>query len=224
MSMVHASIGSNAPASRRLLSEPAIVAGLAQAALPKSKVPWSDLVSDYDRIRDRIARVIPGFQDFNQRIQKPGGFYLGNSAARREWKNAVGKARFMSYRLEPIRLEPGELRLMTVRSHDQYNTTIYGLNDRYRGVYGERRVVFLNSEDMSARGIAEGEPVDLAARSDGGAVRVAKAFKATAYAIPSGCAAAYFPETNGLVALDSVAERSNTPMSKFIPITLVKAS
>jgi molybdopterin-dependent oxidoreductase alpha subunit len=223
MSMVHASIGAKRPASPHLLSEVAIVAGLARATLPGSKVPWESLAGDYSLIRDRIAEVVPGVADFNRKIREPGGFYLGNSAGRREWENAGGKARFVPASLEAITLRPGELRLMTLRSHDQYNTTIYGLEDRYRGVHGERRVVFLNDADMRERDIAEGALVDLEGTDSRGTVRVAPGFKAKAYAIPRGCAGAYFPETNVLVPLDSVAERSNTPTSKFIPVVLRKA-
>jgi molybdopterin-dependent oxidoreductase alpha subunit len=222
MSMVHASIGNKKPASPHLRSEVAIVAGLARATLPASKVPWDSLAEDYSRIRERIAEVVPGFADFNRKIGNPGGFYLGNSAGRREWSNAGGKARFTVSALEPFPLRPGELRLMTMRSHDQYNTTIYGLEDRYRGVHGERRVVFLNEADMRERGLIDGELVDLTGTDSRGTVRVAPGFKAKAYAIPQGCAAAYFPETNVLVPLESVAERSNTPTSKFIPVIVGK--
>jgi molybdopterin-dependent oxidoreductase alpha subunit len=224
MSMVHASTGHKTPADPGLRSEPSIVAGIARATLPGSRVPWEEFVSDYGRIRDRIAEVVPGFEDFNRRLSAPGGFYLGNSAGRREWKNGQGKARFTTAPLEPIRLRPGELRLMTLRSHDQYNTTLYGLDDRYRGVTGERRVVFLHAEDLAERGLAGGDWVDLVGEDDRGSIREAKAFRAKAYDIPRGCAAAYFPETNSLVPLESVAERSNTPQSKFIPIRIRRAA
>ena len=222
MSMVHASSGRKQPASPHLLSEPALVAGMARATLPDSKVRWEELAADYDRIREKIAEVVPGFEDFNRKIETPGGFYLGNSAGRREWKNAGGKARFVTHALESITLRPGELRLMTIRSHDQYNTTLYGLDDRYRGIRGERKVVFLNPADMETRGIKEGDRVDLISVDGLGKERIAPGFKATVYDIPQGCAAAYFPETNVLVPLDSVAERSNTPTSKFIPVRLSK--
>ncbi len=224
MSMVHASTGNKPPASAHLLSEPAIVSGLARAVMPESRVPWEDMAADYDRIRDRIAEVVPGFADFNRKIETPGGFYLGNAAGRREWNTGGGKARFVPHPLERITLRAGELRLMTLRSHDQYNTTLYGLDDRYRGVKGERRVVFLNAADMAARGLENGDRVDMIGVDAAGAKRVARDFKATAYDIPKGCAGAYFPETNVLVPVDSVAERSNTPTSKFIPVTLEKVS
>ncbi len=222
MSMVHASIGHKAPASPMLLSEPAIVAGMARATLKRSLTPWDGLSMKYDLIREKIAEVIPGFEGFNAKIDQPGGFYLGNTAGRREWKNIAGKALFKTAELESIILRPGELRLMTIRSHDQYNTTIYGLDDRYRGVLGERRVVFLNAEDMRERGIVSGEMVDLVGKDKVEKVRMAPRFKAIRYDIPKGCAAAYFPETNVLVPVDSVAERSNTPTSKFIPIQVLK--
>lgn len=223
MSMVHASSGHRPPASPHLRSEPAIVAGIALAALPETRIPWKAMAADYSRIRDRIAEVIPGFEDFNRKIEAPGGFYLGNSAGRREWKTGNGKARFVSEPLERIVLKPGELRLMTIRSHDQYNTTVYGLDDRYRGIKGERRVVFLNVRDIESRGLADGDWVDLAGEDGKGVVRIAPGFKVTAYDIPAGCAAAYFPETNVLVPVDSVAEKSNTPTSKFIPVTVRRA-
>ncbi len=224
MSMVHASSGRKPPASPHLLSEPALVAAMARATLPDSPVPWESMAADYDRIRDKIAEVVPGFADFNRKIDVPGGFYLGNSAGRREWKTSGGMARFTTHALDRITLRDGELRLMTIRSHDQYNTTIYGLEDRYRGVSGERRVVFLNARDLEARGLADGDRVDLIGEDGGGGIRVAKDFRAVAYEIPAGCAAAYFPETNVLVPLDSVAERSNTPTSKFIPVRVSKAT
>jgi molybdopterin-dependent oxidoreductase alpha subunit len=223
MSMVHASHGHRPPASPHLLSEPAIVAGLALAALPETRVPWKALAADYGRIREKIAEVVPGFEDFNRKIEAPGGFYLGNSAGRREWRTGSGKARFVHEPLDRIVLKADELRLMTIRSHDQYNTTLYGLDDRYRGIKGERRVVFMNARDIQARGLAEGEIVDLVGEDGKASVRVAPAFKVTAYDIPAGCAAAYFPETNVLVPVDSVAEKSNTPTSKFIPITVRRA-
>ncbi len=223
MSMVHASIGRNAPAGPELLSEPAIVAGMAKAALLESAIPWDRLANDYDLIRDSIAEVVPGFSEFNAKIARPGGFYLGNPAGRREWHNLEGKARFITAPLESVPLRPGELRLMTIRSHDQYNTTIYGLDDRYRGVKNDRKVVFLNAADMRERGLVSGASVDLIGEDALGAVRKAQAFTATPYDIPAGCAAAYFPETNVLVPVDSVADRSNTPTSKFIPVRVVAA-
>ncbi len=222
MSMVHASVGRKAPASPQLRSEPAIVAALARAVLPASAIPWERFADDYALIRDRIAEVLPAFRDFNRRIETPGGFYLGNSAAERRFQTAAGKARFLAAPVPVLRLPEGALRLMTLRSHDQYNTTIYGLDDRYRGIRGRRRVVFLHPADLEARGLSAEDGVDLIHCSEDGSVRVAEDFRVVEYDIPRGCAAAYFPETNVLVPLASVADKSGTPTSKFIPVTLRK--
>jgi molybdopterin-dependent oxidoreductase alpha subunit len=222
MSMVHASTGRNTPASPDLLSEPAIVCGLARAALPNSAIPWEAYADDYSLLRDKIAEVLPAFAGFNDRIRRPGGFYLGNSAAERRWTVAGGKARFTSMPLPTLEVPPGALRLMTLRSHDQYNTTIYGLDDRYRGIYNERRVVLLNPLDVESRGLVADQIVDLVGVSPDGVERVAEKFRVVEYDIPKGCAAAYFPETNVLVPLSSFADKSQTPLSKFIPITLRK--
>lgn len=219
MSMVHLSHGMNKPASEHLLSEPAIIARLAVAALPQSKTPWLWLVEDYNRIRDAIAKVIDGFEDFNQRVHHPRGFYLGNSARERVWKNALGKAVFLTRPLVPLSQSPSVFTLMTVRSHDQYNTTVYGLDDRYRGVFGERRVCFIHKEDIAALGMQPGDWVDFRADWDDGP-RIAKRFQLVEYDIPRGCLASYFPETNGLLALSSVAEGAGTPTSKAIPVRL----
>ncbi len=220
MSMVHASSGTNAPASDHLLSEPMIVARLAAATLPDSSIDWLDFAGNYDRIRDRIADVIDGFDDFNARIREPGGFYLGNSAGSRHWNTKSGKANFVVAPIPSVARADNVLTLMTVRSHDQYNTTVYGLNDRYRGVFGQRRVIFLNRQDMGRLGFSDGQWVDLHSTDKKGQTRTAKRFKIVAYDIPAGCAAAYFPETNGLVPVDSYAVGSRTPTSKDIPVTL----
>ncbi len=220
MSMIHHSTGRFPPASEQLLSEPAIVAGLAQATLPAGFVDWEELVADYDRIRDRIAAVIPGFENFNERLKTPGGFYLGNSAGRREWKTASARAQFTVSDIPDLGLPAGVLRLMTVRSHDQYNTTVYGLDDRYRGIKQERRVIFLNPADIDGLGLQAGTRVDLVSAYDDGQERVAAGFLVTPYDIPRGCAASYFPETNVLVSVDSIADGSHTPVSKNIPIRI----
>jgi molybdopterin-dependent oxidoreductase alpha subunit len=218
MSMVHASEGRNPPASPHLLSEPAIVCALARAALPDSPLPWEAWAGDYSLVRDKIAETLPAFRDFNARIAAPGGFYLGNAAAERRWNVEGGKARFTAEPLPILSVPEGALRLMTVRSHDQYNTTIYGLDDRYRGVYNERRVVFLHPLDMAERGLTADSRVDLTSVWEDGSERVARDFRAVEYDIPRGCAAAYFPETNVLVPLNAFTEKSQTPLSKFIPI------
>ena len=226
MSMVHLSAGINAPASQDLLSEPAIVARLAQATLGRrSEIPWRWLVEDYDRIRDQIARVFDDFRDFNARVHVPGGFHLGNSAGRREWRTATGKARFMAHGLAeddalPVVPEARVFTLTTIRSHDQYNTTIYGLQDRYRGVHNTRRVLFANADDIAALGFAAGDAIDIESVHHDGVRRMVHGFLLAPYDIPRGCLAAYYPETNPLVPLDSYAERARTPTSKAIPVVL----
>ena len=223
MSMVHASRGKNDPASPHLLSEPAIVACMAIASLPRTKTDWRTLVENYDNIRSKIGEVLPEFRDYNEKIKKPGGFYLGNSAGEREWKTMTGKANFMTAPLPKLFVERGKLRLMTIRSHDQYNTTIYGLNDRYRGVRGERKVIFMNDSDIAGLGLRPDDQVDIISNADG-TKRIANGFRVKSYDIPAGCAAAYFPETNVLVPLDSVADKSFTPTSKYIVVELSRVS
>jgi molybdopterin-dependent oxidoreductase alpha subunit len=238
MSMVHLSSGMNAPASRALLSEPAIVARLGAATLPDCGIAWLELVADYDRIRERIARVVPGFEDFNARVRAPGGFHLHHPCRERVFPTPDGKARFFVHALVDERASAGSdhvkrsglkpllqpllrplLQLMTVRSHDQYNTTVYSANDRYRGVHGLRRVCFISRADLDAHGLADGEHVDLVSVWDDGE-RVARDFRLVEYDIPAGCLASYFPETNALVPLAHHAERARTPASKSIPVYL----
>jgi molybdopterin-dependent oxidoreductase alpha subunit len=220
MSMVHASRGNLEPASPQLRSEPAIVAGMAEATLGKQPVDWSELVADYRRIRALIAACVPGFTDFEARVTQPGGFYLGNSARDRLWVTATGRAQFTLAAVPNMSLPEGQLRLMTMRSHDQYNTTIYGYRDRYRGIEGTREVVLLHADDLAARGLQPGDLVDLRSHWPDGRERIVRGWRALAYAIPRGCAGAYFPEANILVPLDSVADKSNCPTSKFIAITI----
>jgi molybdopterin-dependent oxidoreductase alpha subunit len=217
MGIVHGSHGHLAPASEQLRSEPAIVAGMAQATLG---VDWRGFVADYDRIRDRIARVIPGFENMNTRVREPGGFALPHAVRdRREFATANGRAQFTVHPIPHLEIAPGQLVMMTIRSHDQFNTTIYGLDDRYRGISNGRRVVLLNPEDITARGFSEGDAVDLVSHFRG-VQRRAQNFRIVSYAIPRGCAATYFPETNVLVPIDSVAVGSRTPTSKSVIITL----
>ncbi|MDQ3535003.1 MAG: CbbBc protein, partial [Bacteroidota bacterium] len=222
MSMVHASEGKNQPASQHLLSEPAIVAKMAMASMENSSIDWMHLISNYDIIRNKISEVLPDFESFNEKIKSPGGFHLRNSASEREWNTPSGKARFMVEPLTELEVPEGYLRLMTIRSHDQFNTTIYGLNDRYRGIEGERKVVFINPEDMNERNINNYDLVDIISFGKDGIARTAKKFKVIPYDIPKGCVAAYFPETNILVPIDSIADKSHTPTSKFIPVTLIR--
>jgi molybdopterin-dependent oxidoreductase alpha subunit len=226
MSVVHRSQGRLRPASEQLRSEPAIVAGLASALFPgQDAVPWQSLVADYDRIRDRIARVIPGFEDMNRRVREPDGFVLPSGARSRRFETAAGRARFSALPLPRLDLEPDQLLMMTIRSHDQYNTTVYGLDDRYRGVKGERRVVLIHPDDLKERGLAAGDRVDLTSEFEG-ETRSVHGFRLLAYDTPRGCIATYFPEANGLVAVRDHAERSLTPAYKSVPVRLrrVRAS
>ncbi|MCA9557648.1 MAG: FdhF/YdeP family oxidoreductase [Myxococcales bacterium] len=220
MSIVSQSRGRRPPASDQLRSEPAIVAGLAKATLgDRSTVDWDHLVADYDRVRDAIEAVVPGFDDYNARVRVPGGFLLPNGARDRVWRTAVGKARFSVNRLPEIDLAPGQYLMMTVRSHDQYNTTVYGLDDRYRGIYGARRVVMMDPADITAAGLDEGRVVDLVSHFRG-EERVAPGFAVVAQSLPRGCVATYFPEANVLVPARHVADESNTPASKSVVVTL----
>ncbi|MFN9475697.1 FdhF/YdeP family oxidoreductase [Acidovorax sp.] len=231
MSMVHISVGINPPASEHLLSEPAIVARLAAATIgARSNVPWMWLVEDYARIRDQIEKVFPDFKDFNKRVAVPGGFRLRNTASERVWATASGKASFHapvvpldtpSHRARERFKDSIVFTLFTTRSHDQYNTTIYGMDDRYRGVYGQRRVVFINDKDIRALGMKDGDWVDIQTVWSDGQERRADRFKLVAYDIPRGNIAAYYPETNPLVPLSAVADTAGTPTSKSIPVLLV---
>jgi molybdopterin-dependent oxidoreductase alpha subunit len=221
MGIVQKSEGRAKPASDQLLSEPAIVAGVARATLAgRTTVDWAGLVADYDRIREAISNVVAGHLDYNRRVREPGGFYLPNRPRdERGFDTPDGKARFTVNDLPRHDLTPGQLHLMTIRSHDQFNTTIYGLDDRYRGVYNERRVVFLSPQDVAERGLSEGQVVDLVSHFEG-QTRVAERFIVVPFLLPRRCAAAYFPEANVLVPVDSVAEGSHTPTSKSIVITV----
>jgi anaerobic selenocysteine-containing dehydrogenase len=222
MSMVHASEGKNQPASPHLLSEPAIVACMAIASLPNTCIDWTGLVGNYDNIRNKIEEVFPIFRNFNEKIQLPGGFHLRNAAREKEWHTQTGKARFITAPLPRMEVAKEQFRLMTIRSHDQYNTTIYGLNDRYRGVKGERKVLFINEEDMRLSHLKAGDLVNIISVYTDGIIRKVYNFKIIPYDIPQGCAAAYFPETNALVPIDAVADKSHTPISKYIIVTLEK--
>ncbi|HEX8921807.1 MAG TPA: molybdopterin dinucleotide binding domain-containing protein, partial [Pyrinomonadaceae bacterium] len=220
MGVVQSSRGTLRPASEHLLSEPMIVARLALATLgERSRVDWLSLAGNYDLIRTRIERVIPGFEDYNRRVREPGGFYLPNLARERQFKTASGRANFTIHELPRHTLRPGQFLMMTMRSHDQFNTTIYGLDDRYRGIYQGRRVVFLNPQDIEEAGLQEGQLVDLTSHFED-EERTASRFAVVAYNIPRRCAATYFPEANVLVPIGSVAEKSNTPASKSVVISL----
>ncbi|MDX2622847.1 MULTISPECIES: FdhF/YdeP family oxidoreductase [Streptomyces] len=220
MGMVHASRGNLAPASPHLLSEPAIVARLARAVLgPASTTPWEDFEKDYGTIRDRISRVVPGFEDFNARVARPGGFTLPHAPRdERRFPTATGKANFTAAPVEYPELPEGRLLLQTLRSHDQYNTTIYGLDDRYRGIKGGRRIVMVNPQDARDLGLADGSYTDLVSEWKDGVERRAPGFRVVHYPTARGCAAAYYPETNVLVPLDATADTSNTPASKSVVV------
>ncbi|CAN5474023.1 FdhF/YdeP family oxidoreductase [soil metagenome] len=231
MSMVHLSSGINPPASEHLLSEPAIVARLAAATIgARSKTPWLWFIEDYSRIRDKIEAVFGDFKGFNERVSVPGGFRLRNTASERVWNTPSGKAVFnthaipqdtASHRARARIKDNIVFTLFTTRSHDQYNTTIYGQDDRYRGVFGQRRVAFINAEDIKALGMADGDWIDFQTVWDDGQQREARGFKLVAYDIPRGNVAAYYPETNTLVPLSSVAINAGTPTSKSVPVVLV---
>ena len=228
MSMVHLSRGSLKPPSDEVRSEVSIVCQLATTLLGTDHpVPWEKFNDDYDQIRDAIAAVVPGCVDYNTKVRQPDGFQLPHPPRdTREFPTSTGKANFSLDPLEWVPVPQGRLVLQTLRSHDQYNTTIYGLDDRYRGVKGGRRVVFVNPADIEAFGLSEGDRVDLVSEfTDGDGrlqERTAKDFMVVSYSTPVGNAAAYYPETNPLVPLDHTAARSNTPVSKAIVIRLEK--
>jgi len=226
MSMVHASGGLLLPASDQLKSEVAIVCGMARATLRDTSIDWQAFEDDYDRIRDKIEEVFPDlFKDFNARIRQPGGFRLPNGASERVWRTSTGKAQFIVFRgvdEDPRVSHPEMLRLATVRSHDQYNTTIYSMNDRYRGVYGTRTVIFMNKDDMAARGIAPQALVEIEALYGDRVERRVRGFTALPYELQRGCVAAYYPEANPLLALAHHDRKSQTPAAKSIPV-LVRA-
>ncbi|WP_114195094.1 FdhF/YdeP family oxidoreductase [Edaphovirga cremea] len=224
-SMVHASEGVGKPISDEQRSETAIVAGIAHAVLGDEHLDWLELADDYHLIRDHIEATIPGFTHFNQRCDIPGGFYLGNAAAELRFSTPNGKANFSHAALPEFVIphmngQQAPFTLQTLRSHDQYNTTIYGLDDRYRGVYGQREVLFIHPDDMSALGLNEGELVEIETLWNDGVIRKVSGFKLVSYAIPRGNLAAYYPETNPLVPLSSFGDETHTPTSKSIPVVI----
>jgi molybdopterin-dependent oxidoreductase alpha subunit len=225
MSMVHASAGGLKPASVHLRSEPAIVAGMARAVLPGSKVDWLGLVDDYDRIRALIERTIPGFDDYNARIRVPGGFRMPLPPTERRWPTPSGKAMFSVFpgiRESNTAWEDDVLTLVTIRSHDQYNTTIYGLDDRYRGVFGRRDVLFMNPDDLAALGLEHGDRVDIDTATEGRQLTL-RNLTAIEYSIARGTVAAYYPEANVLVPLDYIDQDSGTPSYKSVPVRVRRA-
>ena len=229
MSMVHASSGFLAAPSDDVRSEPAIIGGIAKAVLGgKGSVDWDGLVDDYALIRDKIEAVFPDFAGYNDRIREPGGFQLPNTAQQRIWKTASGKATFLvATTLEEDGADsaPDVLRLTTLRAHDQYNTTIYGLDDRYRGVFGRRDVLFISAGEMARLGFAEGDVVDIAtALSHARADRVVRALTLVRHDLPNGCCASYYPETQPLIALEHADPQSLTPSYKSVPVRLARAT
>lgn len=222
MGIVHKSIGNLKPASHFLLSEASIVAGIANATLQNSKTNWSNLISNYDNIRNKIEKTILGFENYNQRVRKNGGFYLPNNARNNDFSpTKTGKANFTINKPSQIQLKENQLLMMTIRTHDQYNTTIYGLNDRYRGILNERRIILMNEKDMFQLGLNKLDKVNITSHFNG-EERQAFGFLAIPYNIPERCTATYFPEANVLVPLQSKADKSNTPTSKTIIISIKK--
>jgi anaerobic selenocysteine-containing dehydrogenase len=229
MSMVHASCGGLKPASRWLKSEPAIVAEMARAALPDSPVNWEEMSGNYALIREAIEAVIPAFADYNARIAEPGGFRMDTPASRREWHTPNGKANFVvgCHTAVDLQHQPSDtLVLATLRSHDQYNTTIYGMNDRYRGITGRRDVVFLSEAEARARGLVQGDVVNVQALEDSGQPaegREMRGLTVVIYSMAAGSIGAYLPEANVLLSLDAVDAESLTPAYKSVPVVITKA-
>ncbi|MFJ9088186.1 FdhF/YdeP family oxidoreductase [Streptomyces sp. NPDC102384] len=220
MSMVHLSVGMKRPASKHLLSEPAIIAGMARASLPDSGTPWEWYVEDYDRVRDTMAQVIDGFEDCNRRVRLPLGFRIKQPARELVFLTDSGRAEFSAAPLPDVIPEPGTLALGTMRSHDQWNTTIYSDNDRYRGIKNLRTLVFLNQDDMRERGIGEFDPVDITSTARDGSRRSLAGYLAVPYDIPRGCAAGYMPEMNVLCAIGDHSTQSDQPIMKHVKVTV----
>ena len=219
--VVHSTRGSLTPISDKLKSEPYIICKLAQATLKDSKVNWDSYLNHYDAIRESIAACIPGFSEYNKKVRQPGGFYLPNAARYNQYETETGKANFNVRKVEAHPIKDGEFMMMTIRSHDQYNTTIYGLNDRYRGVYNERRVIFMNAKDMEQLGLKEKDLVDLYNYHDN-KERKAPKFIVVPYNIPRQSVATYLPEANVLVPITCTSDKSNQPTSKSVVITIKK--
>lgn len=226
MSMVHGSSGINLPASKELLSEVRIVAGMAKATIGTGVVNWDALGEDNDKIRDMIARVLPIYGNFNEDVRKPRGFWLRNPATCREWNTPTKRANFAVSDLreatewQEVSAKSDTFVLQTFRSHDQYNTTIYGMDDRYRGVYGVRNVMFINPADMEKAGIEAGALVDITGTYDDGRLRQCKGFRVVPYDTPVGCIAGYYPEMNELVPHQTVGDQSFTPTSKSVIVRI----
>jgi molybdopterin-dependent oxidoreductase alpha subunit len=223
MSMVHLSVGMKRPASPHLLSEPAIIAGLARAALPDSNTPWEWYIEDYDRIRDTMAQALDGFEDCNRRVRLPLGFRIKQPARELVFLTPTGRAEFSTAALPDVVPVPGTLALGTMRSHDQWNTTIYSDNDRYRGIKNLRTLVFMNQDDMRERGLSEFDPVDITSTAKDGSHRHLNGYLAIPYDIPRGCAAGYMPEMNVLCAIGDYSTQSDQPLMKHVKVTITAA-
>lgn len=220
MGVIQTSHGKIPPASSALLSEVRIVAEMARASLPESQINWGELADDYSRIRHHIGKVIPGFEDFNQRIDSLGEFPLPNAVRdARQFNTDNQKANFIVHPIEPVNVPEGCLLMMSIRSHDQFNTTVYSDNDRYRGISGTRRVVFINPQDIEQLGFTDGQMVDITSHW-AEQRKTERGYRLVSYAIPRGNVASYYPETNNLIPLASVADKSNTPAYKSIVVSL----
>lgn len=220
MSMVHLSVGMKRPASRDLLSEPAIIAGMARATLPDSGTPWEHYIEDYDRIRDTMAQVLDGFEDFNRRVRLPLGFRIRQPARELVFLTPTGRAEFSAAPLPDVVPQDGTLILQTMRSHDQWNTTIYSDDDRYRGVKNLRTLVFMNRADMRARHIKDGSLVDITATAKDGTRRTLRQYHALPYDVPRSCAAGYMPEMNALIGASDYSVQSDQPLMKSLKVTI----
>ncbi|MYZ08462.1 FdhF/YdeP family oxidoreductase [Streptomyces sp. SID2999] len=220
MSMVHLSVGMKRPASAHLLSEPAIIAGMARAALPDSATPWEWYVEDYDRIRDTMAKALEGFEDFNRRVRLPLGFRIKQPARELVFRTPSERAEFSSAGLTDVVPGTGMLKLGTMRSHDQWNTTIYSDDDRYRGVKNLRTLIFMNKEDMAERGLKLFDEVDITSIAKDGSKRSVHGYKAIPYDIPQGCAAGYMPELNVLCAIGDYSTQSDQPLMKNVNVVV----
>jgi anaerobic selenocysteine-containing dehydrogenase len=224
MSMVHLSGGLKAPISPHLLSEPAIIAGMAQATLPHSRVPWEWYVADYDRIRDTMAEVLDGFEDFNERARSPHGFRIAQPARERVFATPSRRLELSAAALPDSLPADGRLMLATVRSHDQWNTTIYANDDRYRGLRNLRTVMFMNAADMRERGIGDREAVDITSFAKDGSQRTVYGYRAIPYDIPAGNTAGYMPELNALCPIGDFSEQSDQPLMKHLVVTVARAA
>jgi molybdopterin-dependent oxidoreductase alpha subunit len=224
MSMVHLSVGMKEPASPHLLSEPAIIAGIARATLSGSRTPWEEYTADYDRIRDKMAEAIAGFECFNRRVRQPLGFRLRQPARELVFQTDTARANFSAAPLPDVVLPPGRLMLGTMRSHDQFNTTIYSDDDRYRGVKNLRTLLFMNENDMRERGLAEFSLIDITSYAKDGSTRSLKGYRAVRYNIPRGCAAGYMPELNVLCPIDDYSAQSDQPLMKHLVVEVTASN